>query len=392
MNVLLILPSLDHSAAHKLREAARYRLSPSTLRESTLEQAQAFLKTVDLILIYLQESSERELAELRRIRATFSGRVLAVGPVVDPKFILQVLQNGADQYLDNNEVDAGLEAWLRRRSMSKAPVEGRLIAVLAVSGGCGASTIAVNLAAAIAKRTGSCNLVDLHPGQGDLPSLLDLRPQFTWSDLCANETRLDRAMYEKALIKHVSGVHLLCSPASYQDVRAINPRGIGQAIAIARTAFSDCVVDLQDCFHDEQVLVLRQATGILLICRLEFTALRNARRILERLRAHDIPRSRVKLVINFFGQPNELPLDEAENALGEKLAHFIPYDAKTINAANNTGNPAVIKFPLAKVSQCLLQLAQVSFGNALEISKAAGAFGMNSRNEKKEGGPVWSGK
>ena len=72
------------------------------------------------------------------------------------------------------------------------------------------------------------------------------------------------------------------------------------------------------------------------------------------------PRHQVRFVINRRGQANELPVAEAEQALGEKLAHFIPDDPKTINGANNAGIPAVMKAPSAKVSQSLIQLAKVA--------------------------------
>jgi len=96
------------------------------------------------------------------------------------------------------------------------------------------------------------------------------------------------------------------------------------------------------------------------VARLDFTSLRHARRILEHLADLEIPRKRVRFVINRYGQPNELPVGEAEQALGEKLVHFVPDDPKTINGANNAGIPAVLKTPGAKVSQSLVQLAKAA--------------------------------
>lgn len=66
----------------------------------------------------------------------------------------------------------------------------------------------------------------------------------------------------------------------------------------------------------------------------------------------------MKLAINRYGQPNELPAAEAEEALGGKLAYYIPDDPKTVNGANNTGIPAVLKAPTAKVTQAIVQMAR----------------------------------
>jgi pilus assembly protein CpaE len=96
----------------------------------------------------------------------------------------------------------------------------------------------------------------------------------------------------------------------------------------------------------------------MLVARLDFTSLRNARRILEHFQDLDVPRERVRVVINRHGQANELPVDEAEEALGEKLAHFIPDDPKTVNGANNAGLPVVLRAPKMKVAQAISQLAR----------------------------------
>jgi len=107
------------------------------------------------------------------------------------------------------------------------------------------------------------------------------------------------------------------------------------------------------------VFVVRQAAILLLTVRLDFTSVRNARRILEYLTELGVSQNRLRLVANRYGQPNELPVAEAEAALGVRISHYIPDDPKTINGANNTGIPAVLKAPSAKVSQSIAQLARL---------------------------------
>jgi MinD-like ATPase involved in chromosome partitioning or flagellar assembly len=53
-----------------------------------------------------------------------------------------------------------------------------------------------------------------------------------------------------------------------------------------------------------------------------------------------------------------LPIDEAEDALGEKLQYFIAEDPKTFNAANNTGIPVVLKYPKTRIAQSIAELAK----------------------------------
>ena len=90
---------------------------------------------------------------------------------------------------------------------------------------------------------------------------------------------------------------------------------------------------------------------------MEFSSLRNVRKTFEALEALDILPDKVRLVVNRYGQPQEVPFAKAEEALGRKIQHYIPEEAKTINRANNHGIPVVIETPTAKVSKALIQLA-----------------------------------
>jgi pilus assembly protein CpaE len=314
----------------------------------------------ELLVVVLSPDPERGLDVLRRARRLTAGYVLTVGQTSESKLILRALHDGADHYLDEGELETGLDAvlarWQNKQGSGGAP--GRLVAVLGASGGSGASTLAVNIATILAKDHTRAALLDLKPGRGDLAALLDLKPNFHLADLCVHSSRLDQAMFEKALVKHPSGVHLLASPQVFGDTRLVTVSGVGQVLGLARKLFTYVVADLEDCFHEEQVTALVQASSILLVSRLDFTSLRNVRRIQEHMTERGVPQANVRIVINRYGQANELPASDAEEALGGKLSHYVPDDPKTINGANNTGIPAVLKSPSTKVSQSLTQLAR----------------------------------
>lgn len=363
MRALIISQQALDPLISKLDEVLRgvkFGAVPVRATYATAEQA-IFQSLPDAVLVVLSSGIERGLELLRKLRRTSSCSLLAVGPATDSKLILQALQQGADHYVDESDIETGLKAALSRfatKNEEDTATLGRFLAVLASSGGCGASTMSANLASVLAKEHGKCGLLDLKPGRGDLAALLDLRPQFTIADVCRNSDRLDRSMLEKMLVKHDCGIHLLGAPPSFGDSRSINPQGVNLALTLARKLFSHVVADLEDCFHEEQVAALRQATEIVLVSRLDFTALRNARRVLEYLGSLNIPRNFVRVIINRAGQPGELPVDEAEDALGEKLVSFVPDDPKIFNSANNTGIPAVLKYPKTKAAQIITEVAK----------------------------------
>jgi len=362
MRILVVSGNPLDPLSNGLRQVLPTRLGCSPPVTSPFEDVEKRVTELqpDLAVVVLSPDPDRGLEALRRARGGMTGYILAVGQASEPKLILRALHEGADHFLDEMELETGLDAALNRiRSRAEVSTpRGRLIAVLGASGGSGASTVAVNVAAAIAGQHKKCCLIDLKPGRGDLAALLDLKPTYHLADLCLKAARLDRAMFEKVLTEHSSGVRLLASPQVFGDMRLVTTQGTLQALALARYLFGHVVADLEDCFHEEQVATLRQANVIVLVSRLDFTSLRNVRRILLHLDEIKVPHSHLRLVVNRFGQANELSKSQAEEALGGKLAYTIPDDPKTINGATNTGIPAVLKNPSAKVCQSLVKLAQ----------------------------------
>ena len=313
----------------------------------------------EAVFLVLSPNPEKALALLQQLRRRIKGRVLAVGPLADSKFILRVMREGADHYVDESDLEAELNgALLRLRSEGTAQAtQGRVIALLAPSGGGGSSTLAVNIASVLAKQHKSCALLDLKLEAGDLAALLNLKPTHTLADLCVNAAKLDPVMFERSLVAHENGVHLLAPPRNFADVAHVKPEGVRRTLALARGLFGQVVVDLDHSFREEQIQVLKQADIILLILRLEFASLRNARRALDYLEYLGVGKDRVRLVANRYGQPKEVPAAKAEEALGMKILHYIPDDPRTVNRANNNGVPFVIETPSAKVSKTVMQLA-----------------------------------
>jgi Flp pilus assembly CpaE family ATPase len=112
------------------------------------------------------------------------------------------------------------------------------------------------------------------------------------------------------------------------------------------------------CFREEQMQVLRQADLILTVFRLDFTSLKNTNRCMDHLDGLGVPMDRVRLVVNRLGQPRELPLAKAEEALKSKVFHAIPDDPRVVNRANNNGVPVALDAPSSRVSKSLAKLAE----------------------------------
>lgn len=199
-------------------------------------------------VIFVPLASDRlhALQSLRRLRASTAVKIVAVGTASSPKDVLDAIHAGANDYLDESDgFEAELSALLERLRMEEArqPKSGGVLTLVSASGGAGVSVLAVNLAGAIAQRYGECALLDFQHPCGDLQSLLNLKPQYTLSDLCKSATALDQAVLRQATVEHACGIRLLASSTTF-GTPAPAAESILRIMQLASSLYSHVVIDL----------------------------------------------------------------------------------------------------------------------------------------------------
>jgi pilus assembly protein CpaE len=325
---------------------------------------------LDLLVLDLTRDPTRGLETMREIRNTIpSVYVLVVGQATDPKFILRTLHEGADEFLDERNLETELTNVLRRFQardsfLPELEQSGKVISVLSPSGGSGSSMLASNVGVVLAAKYGECALVDLRLSAGDLASMFDLRPTRGIADLCDHLAHLDQCLFAQFFTRHSSGVCLLAASGELADVQRVTSKGVRRALAMARVRFPYIVVDLDSGFGAQQVEALWQSDVIVVVVRLDYTSIRNARRTLQNFADMGLGVDRVRLVANSFGQRRQLSAGQAEEALGTKILHYIPSDPATVHQAINKGVPVALYRPSAKISRKIHELAVSVNGRA----------------------------
>jgi pilus assembly protein CpaE len=342
-----------------------------------LEQVEAALQSarqaVDLLMVILPGDHQRSLVLLRRLRSATSARLVAVGSARDPRHILESLHAGADDFLDD-EADVGEQVAASLERLTAQPGSAgshALVAVTSASGGSGCTMLAANLAVTFARRAGSCGLVDLAGGFGDLAAHFNLTPRHTLGDLLRNQDTLDRDMLIQCLMPHETGVKLLAAPNLPDDADGATPHAVERIVHFVRGEFPWNVLDL-DARNRRNYGVLRAASVILLVFRLDFSSLCNARRMLNEWQEHQIDEGRVHLIANRCGQSSEIPASQIQSVLGKKITMTIPDDPHAANVSINCGNPAVRDAPKSPLSKALTATADLLLGTTAGSETAAG--------------------
>ncbi len=312
----------------------------------------------DVVVVALGPDHEVALGTVSRLREVTTAPILAIGSVSDPRAVLRILRAGAADLVDENDLQTDLIDAISRarapRDGSASP--GRLLSVLAPSGGSGASLIAANLAVAMAKSHERTLLLDLKPRCGDLAAMLDLKPTHTIQDLCRVTNRIDRVLMEQTLAVHPTGVRLLASARGFGE-GPITSEGLERIIELGRSQFPRVIADADPAITPESLGVLKVSDEILLVMRLEFNSLRNAKTLLDHLERQGIESKRVHLIANRKGQPKEIAAAKVEEALGRTFFAVIPDDPKAALGAQNNGEPVLKDYPSSWLSKAILKLA-----------------------------------
>ena len=87
---------------------------------------------------------------------------------------------------------------------------------------------------------------------------------------------------------------------------------------------------------------LYTADTIGLVANPDVPSIRNAQRLLDRIRQMGASPERVRLLLNRAAEPFPIPPAQIEAAVGHPIDHMFPSDYKTVSAALNSGVPLAL--------------------------------------------------
>lgn len=267
--------------------------------------------------------------------------------------------------LDLDVLELRLVSMLKRIADGREPVpqiQGQVTAVTSAKGGTGVSTIAANLALALATDTDkSVVAVDLDLEYGDLPMLLDVPPKGGTDQLIRSLVNDgDACAPEDFFARHeASGLRILGAPRNPVDALQIDENGVNDMLARLRSLHDHVIVDVPRGFGDPALATLTAAQRVVVVVVPEVTALRRTLTLLEILRTLKIGEERLLLVYNQTVASDQLSRERVEGFLGHRIPLEIAHDLELFHRATTTGRPVVILDPRHRASRDLRRLAEL---------------------------------
>jgi len=297
----------------------------------------------DLVFLPLQGLGTIELSTLDRETRRTGTFVIGTAAQSDSELILRAMRSGVNEFLlfppDPKELSGAVDR-LMRRTHTEAKAAGT-IAIYSAKGGLGCTSVAVNLAFALAKAhpEGHVALIDLAAGGGDLRAMLDLKPQYDMGDLLSKIDRLDADLLRSLLTPVAGGVWVLPSSETPESIDAFDSASVNTLIDQLRPSHSFTVIDCEHALSDRTLAALDAADRIVLVTQLNVPALRSAQRTLALFQRLGYGADKVSVVVNRHQASDAVSLADASEVLGREIFFKIPNDYRTLAGALAKGVP-----------------------------------------------------
>jgi pilus assembly protein CpaE len=304
-------------------------------------------------------------------------RVVVIGRVNDVTLYRELVRRGVSDYViaPVNALDV-VRSVCGLFSAPEAKAVGRIIAIVGAKGGVGASTIAHNVAWAIARDLALDSVVadlDLAFGTAGLDYNQD--PPQGIADAVFSPDRVDTAFIDRLLSKCTDHLSLLAAPATLERVYDFGAEAFDSIFDTLRTTMPCIVLDVPHQWSGWTRRALVGADDILIVAAPDLANLRNTKNMFDLLKASR-PNDRTPLYcLNQVGVPKRPEINSSEfaKAIESPPIAAIPFDPQMFGSAANNGQMIAEISASHRTTEMFLQIAQRLTGRG-ETKKPRGSF------------------
>jgi pilus assembly protein CpaE len=283
--------------------------------------------------------------------------LLILASTLDPTLMLEAMRAGVNEFVTEPLTPAILKSAIDRVVTKGSLAEpGQVFAFVGGKGGVGTTTLAVNVASALATAGTSTLVIDLHVAYGDAAVFLGTEPRFSVVDALENIDRLDEAFLRSVVGRTKFGLDVLAS-SDREMLGHIESRAVRSLIDCAARHYQYVVLDVPR--SGAAILDALDATSqVVVVANQELATVRGAARIAIALRQR-YGRERVAVVVSRFDQQAEIGRKDIERVISGPIAEVFPSNYRQAIEALNHGRP------LVRDNQNKLATAYITFARRL---------------------------
>ncbi len=273
----------------------------------------------------------------------------------------RALRSGADEILfmplDPGEATRALLKVSEARWRTERREGGVVISVASLVGGVGVTSLAANLALALASLHQHVALVDLDLQTGGLAVFLNLDPEVTIMPLVRLDHKLDSIQLESALTKHSSGVYLLAAPKRIEEGELVSDITVGTVLDLIRQLFDYVIVDCGDHVDENGVAAWERSEYLFYVLNQSIAAARCAWRFIDLFERLGLTTLEPRFILDRYNPAHPLTEKAIEATLAKSIYARIPTDDRTFETIEMKAQDLFQVAPSSPVARAMLDLA-----------------------------------
>ena len=331
-------------------------------------------QVIDAVVLDLNLPDSNGFETFEKMReAALQLPILVLTGIEDDQLGLRAIQRGAQDYLSKGDVTGSEIARSLRYAVErnrsrvrevgrvKELSRGKLAAFVGAKGGAGTSTVALSVAALLARNTQrSVTAIELRPDFGSLASLMREMPAHTLETLLRFDlATITDSVMDKCLLKSRFGFEVLYAPRTPAGLRTLDTDTVRQLLDRVSRRAAYTLVDLPGAAHPVTAAALEQLDYLVLVTERDPVSFAAATQAMRCFAESTSAKPRIGLVVvNRSLMMDGLAPKQIERALGCELLGVVPPAPEVSVSAQRAGTPLALHRPLSAPATMLTSITE----------------------------------
>lgn len=274
--------------------------------------------------------------------------VVVVSSSFHKDLVRSAMQAGARNFLEKNNIATELSEVLHhlaQNSEKKKTGSSSVISVLSAGGGCGATTVTMNLASELRLLSSQPVLaVDLDNCYGTLSIYLGIKSQYGIEDVINRKGLIDKHLIQSSAYNYTDNFHVLVSPASIdsQKEKLLEYKNFPRVLEACRQLYGYTVIDAPRMSESTMNKLAGLSDIVVIVFQLTVKDVNFARSLVLSLTKSGIASKKIMLLANRVKKRGPLVrLEDSIKVIGLNSCQVIRSDWSKAMKSVNHGQPLV---------------------------------------------------